>query len=139
MLEINDILDIEAILRRKNYSKIYSAILVLIVIIMIFIYVIFTYKYQDYFLGYARVVDNNLEISVDNQDIKYFIKNKRIELDGKMYQYEIVYIDSYDEVDSDYQYVYIKANVSILIDNYIYQVKLPKENLLLAEYLKKYL
>ncbi len=139
---MNDILDIEIILKRKKYPKIYNIGLILTIIILIFIYIIFTYKYQTYCLLKGRVVDNQLELFVSIDDIKYIKNNNILEIDNVIYSYTIDKISSdmyLDENYHNYQYIYINIPNISNIENYVYEIKIPKENKIIAKYLKEYI
>ena len=132
---MSDLFDVEIILSRNNYSKIYSAFFILLLIVIIFIYVVFTYNYQTYYIGTARVVDRTLVVKIKSSDIKYFKNNEIIELDNKKYYY---YID-YSEGKTNKEYIDLKIfGLNDLMRNHTYQIKLPKENQKIAKYLIKY-
>ena len=138
---MNDILDIEIILTRKKYPKIYNLGIIISIIILIFIYIIFTYNYQTYYISKGKVLNNNLELLVNIEDIKYITNNKVIILDGQAYNYMVSSIGNdllADETYNNYQYVYLKISNLNTLNNYVYEVKIPKENQLLVKYLKKY-
>ena len=77
-VRVNDILDIEIILTRKKYPKIYNLGIIIFIIILIFIYIIFTYNYQTYYISKGKALNNNLELLVNIEDIKYITNNKVI-------------------------------------------------------------
>lgn len=140
---MNDILDIDLILKKQKYSKVYNIGLILIIIILISLYIIFTYKYQTYYISKAKVIDNKLELIVNIDDIKYIKENTAIEIDEHYYTYTIDSISDelyINEFYNNYKYIYINVvNLSNLIDNYVYDIKIPKENKIIAKYLKNYL
>ena len=138
---MNNDIGIDLILNRKNYGHIYKINCLLILILLIFAYVIFTYKYQSYYISKGKVIDCKLELMIDNDDIKYFENTNYLYIDNDRYNYRIDYISSL-YVDEDYHnYVYIYLNIINMIctDNYVYEIKIPNENKLLAEHLKDYL
>lgn len=138
---MNDILDIEIILTRKKYPKIYNLGIIISIIILIFIYIIFTYNYQTYYISKGKVLNNNLELLVNIEDIKYITNNKVIILDGQAYNYIVSSIGNdllVDETYNNYQYVYLKISNLNTLNNYVYEVKIPKENQKLVKYFKKY-
>lgn len=138
---MNDIIDIEIILKRKKYPKVYSIGIILIVILLIITYIIFTYEYQSYYITYGKVVDNKLEVLMPLEDAKYLKSNSLIELDNKPYNYTINSISNDIVVDAsykNYQVFYLNINNLSNLNNYAYQVKIPKENEIIAKYLKKY-
>lgn len=138
---MNDILDIEIILTRKKYPKIYNLGIIISIIILIFIYIIFTYNYQTYYTSKGKVLNNNLELLVNIEDIKYITNNKVIILDGQAYNYIVSSIGNdllVDETYNNYQYLYLKISNLNTLNNYVYEVKIPKENQKLVKYFKKY-
>lgn len=140
-VSVNDILDIEIILTRKKYPKIYNLGIIISIIILIFIYIIFTYNYQTYYISKGKVLNNNLELLVNIEDIKYITNNKVIILDGQAYNYIVSSIGNdllVDETYNNYQYVYLKISNLNTLNNYVYEVKIPKENQKLVKYFKKY-
>ena len=52
---MNDILDVEIILKRKKYSPIYNVGIILIIIFLIIVYILFTYQYQIYYISKGKV------------------------------------------------------------------------------------
>ena len=140
-VSVNDILDIEIILTRKKYPKIYNLGIIISIIILIFIYIIFTYNYQTYYISKGKALNNNLELLVNIEDIKYITNNKVIILDGQDYNYIVSSIGNdllVDETYNNYQYVYLKISNLNTLNNYVYEVKIPKENQKLVKYFKKY-
>ncbi len=138
---MNDILDIEIILKRKKYSSIYNVGIILIIIFLIIVYILFTYQYQTYYISKGKVLDNKLELIVDVNDIKYIKNNSLIKLDDTYYNYSIEKIGEeliIDNLYNNYQYVYLEVDGLKEKDNYVYQIKIPKEKQILAKYLKKY-
>ena len=136
---MNDLLDIEVILQRKKYPKIYNFGSVMIIILLIFIYIISTYTYESYCTIKGKAIDNKIELLINPEDIMYIEKNSSLKLDNITYQYTIDYIDSkllIDENYNNYQYVYLKILNFSSIDNRIYEVSIPKERVSLAKYLK---
>ena len=138
---MNDILDIEIILKRKKYSPIYNVGIILIIIFLIIVYILFTYQYQTYYISKGKVLDNKLELIVDVNDIKYIKNNSLIKLDDTYYNYSIEKISEeliIDNLYNNYQYVYLEVDGLKEKDNYVYQIKIPKEKQILAKYLKQY-
>lgn len=136
---MNDLLDIEVILQRKKYPKIYNFGSVMIIILLIFIYIISTYTYESYYTIKGKVLDNKIELLINPEDIMYIEENSSIKLDNITYQYTIDNIGSellIDENYNNYQYVYLKILDFSSIDNRIYEVSIPKERVSLAKYLK---
>ena len=138
---MNDILDVEIILKRKKYSPIYNVGIILIIIFLIIVYILFTYQYQTYYISKGKVLDNKLELIVDVNDIKYIKNNSLIKLDDTYYNYSIEKISEeliIDNLYNNYQYVYLEVDGLKEKDNYVYQIKIPKEKQILAKYLKQY-
>ena len=139
---MDNLLEIDLILNRKKYSKIYNIFLIILTIILIFIYIIFTYKYQSYYLIKGKIINNKLELLVNINDIKYIKNNTNLKIDNTIYSYKITTISNeilIDENYNNYKYIYLNIDNLSNIDNYVYEVKIPKENKLLAKYLIKYL
>ena len=139
---MNNLLEIDLILNRQKYPKIYNIGLILLIIILIFIYIIFTYKFQSYYVIKGKMHNNKLELLVDIKDIKFINNNKKLKIDNKLYSYKITTISNDVYIDDNYNnYKYISIEIDNLtnIDNYVYEVKIPKENKVLAKYLKEYL
>ena len=139
---MNNNLEIDLILNRKKYPNIYNITTVITIIILIFIYIVFTYDYQSYYITKGKMLNNHLEIIVPISDLKYIVNNHKIIIDDKVYSYKISKIDENLYLDELYDnYKYITLNVSNLtnIDNFVYEIKIPKEKKKLAKYLKEYL
>ena len=139
---MNDILDIEIILKKQKYSKIYNIGLVLLIILLIFIYVSFIYTYKTYYINKCTMIDGNLKLLVNLDDIKYITNNNSLKIDNIYYEYQISKISEelyVDETLNNYKYIYLKVNNLNNIDNYVYEIKLVKENQKLIEYLKEYI
>lgn len=136
---MNDLLDIEVILQRKKYSKIYNFGTIIIIILLIFIYIISTYTYESYYTIKGKAIDNKIELLINPEDIIYIEENSSLELDNITYQYTIDNIGSellIDENYNNYQHVSLKILNFSSIDNRIYEVSIPKERVSLAKYLK---
>ena len=139
---MSDILELDLILNRDKYPKIYKTSFIITIIVIIFIYIIFTYKYQTYYLVQGKMIDNKLEIIVLTNDIKYIKNNHELMIDNHTYSYKLNSISSELYVTNDYknyQYIYIEIDNLSSIDNYVYEIKIPKENKIIAKYLKDYL
>lgn len=139
---MNNVLEIDLILNRKKYSKIYNIFLIILTIILIFIYIIFTYKYQSYYLIKGKIINNKLELLVKINDIKYIKNNTNLKIDNTIYSYKITTISNeilIDENYNNYKYIYLNIDNLSNIDNYVYEVKIPKENKILAKYIKDYI
>ena len=139
---MNDILDIEIILKKQKYHPIYNIGYILIIIISIFIYISCIYKYKTYYITKGTIKDNNLELLVNIDDIKYISNNNILEIDNILYSYNINKINKEIYVDdslNNYKYIYLNVDNLSNINNYVYEVKLEKENKKIIEYLKDYL
>ena len=99
---MNDILELECILKRERYPSIYKFGWLMIIIIILFLYVINTYKYQSYYITKGIVKDNFIELLVPINDLKYVTDNKQIILDGKKYSYNVNEISKDIYVDDKY-------------------------------------
>ena len=139
---MNDILDIEIILKKQKYSKIYNIGIVLLIILLIFIYVSFVYTYKTYYINKATMIDGDLKLLVNLDDIKYITTNNNLKIDNLYYEYKLSKISEelyIDESLNNYKYIYLKVNNLNNIDNYVYEIKLVKENKKLIKYLKEYI
>ena len=138
---MNENLEIDLILNRKVYSKIYNLTSVITIILLIFIYIIFTYKYQSYYISKGKMKNNKLELLVNIDDIKNIQNNNILLINNKPYAYKISSIDSelfLDDFYDNYQYIYLEINGLTNIDNYVYEIKIKKSNKTIAEYFKEY-
>ena len=139
---MDNLLEIDLILNRKKYPKIYNTSLIILIIIIVFIYIIFTYKYQSYYVIKGKMINNKLELLVNINDIKYIKNSTNLSIDNKKYSYLLNTISNeiyVDENYNNYKYIYLKVNNLTNIDNFVYEIKIPKENKILAKYLKEYL
>ena len=139
---MNDILDIEIILKKQKYPFVYNIGFVLIIILIAFIYISCIYKYQSYYITKGTIKDNTLELLVNIDDIKYISNQNKLTIDNHTYNYSIKSISEnlyVDEYLNNYKYIYLKVPNLSNINNYVYEVKLKKENKKIIEYLKDYL
>ena len=86
---MNDLLDIEVILQRKKYSKIYNFGTIMIIILLIFIYIISTYTYESYYTIKGKAIDNKIELLGCGMWNNYIFAQKQIYLNNKngLYSY----------------------------------------------------
>ena len=87
-------------------------------------------------------MNGGLEIAIRRDEIKYLINNNYLVCDNKKHQYMIKHISEERFLGKDgrsYQYVYMDVKDFKDINNYIYQVKVLKEEKKLIAYLKDYL
>lgn len=139
---MNDILDIEIILKKQKYHPIYNIGTILLIIILIFIYVSFIYNYKTYYITMGTIKNNSLELLVSLDDIKYISSNNVLKINDKIYSYHIDKIEEnlyVDESFNNYKYIYLNVDNLSNVDNYVYKIKLEKENKKIIEYLKDYL
>ncbi len=139
---MDDVLAIDLIMNRKKYPIIYNASIICLVILLVTSYIIFVYKYQSYYITKGKITDNKLELLVSSSNLKYINQNNTLKIDNKYYSYKIVSIDDEIYLDNnynDYQYVYLLVQGLVNIDNYVYEIQIPKENKIIAKYLKEYL
>ena len=114
-------LEIDLILNRKKYPKIYYATSVIIIILIIFIYLICTLKYETYYLNFGQGVLNEMKVLVCIDDLKYVINNNTIIIDNKGYHYQLSQIDDDLYVGEDYRnykYVYLIIDNLDIIPNH---------------------
>ena len=139
---MNDILDIEIILKKQKYHPIYNIGTILIIIMFLFIYISFTYKYKSYYITKGTLIDGNIKLLVKINDIKYFINNSNLKINNNIHNYQIEKINEniyVDESYNNYQEIYLKVDGISNINNYVYEIKLEKENKKIIEYLINYL
>ena len=87
-----------------------------------------------------KTIKSSLKTSEDV--VEYIKNNQLLMIDNKIYQYKLNSISSELYISNDYknyQYIYLDVNNLTNIDNYVYEVKIPKENKIIAKYLKDYL
>lgn len=139
---MNELLDIEVILKRDKYPKIYNIGIIGIIIIGIFIILASIYDYRTYLITNARVVNNQLELLIKCDDVKYVVDNNYLMIEHEKYEYKIIRIDNEVVTGMDnniYQYVYLDISNTLNINNYLYQIRILKEKKKLIKYLKNYL
>ena len=139
---MNDILDIEIILKRQKYPYIYNIGFILLIILIIFLYISCVYSYQSYYITKGTVKDNTLELLINIDDIKYINNQNKLTIDNHIYNYRIKSISEnlyVDEYLNNYKHIYLEVPNLSNINNYVYEVKLQKENKKIIEYLKDYL
>lgn len=139
---MNELLDIEVILKRDKYPMIYNIGIIGIIIIGIFIILASIYDYRTYLITNARVVNNQLELLIKCDDVKYVVDNNYLMIEHEKYEYKIIRIDNEVVTGMDnniYQYVYLDISNTLNINNYLYQIRILKEKKKLIKYLKNYL
>lgn len=139
---MNDVLDVEIILQKHNYPKIYNIGTTLIIITFIFIYISFIYNYQTYYITKGTIIDGSLQLMIKIEDIQYFTNNDKIKINDIFYNYSIKKIDEelyVDESLNNYKYIYLNIDNLNSINNYVYEVKLEKENKKIIKYIQDYI
>ena len=139
---MNDILDIEIILKKQKYHPIYNIGTITIIIIFLFIYISFTYKYKSYYVTKGSMIDGNIKLLIKINDIKYFINNSKIKINDNIHNYKIEKINEniyVDESLNNYQEIYLKVDGINNLNNYVYEIKIEKENKKIIDYLVDYL
>ena len=139
---MNEILDIEIILNKNKYHPIYNIGIILIIILITFIYIATIYKYQTFLITKGKINNNYLELLLDLKDIEYLSKQNELLIDNKIHSYKVISIGEnlyIDDQYNNYKYVYLEVNNLTNINNYVYEVKIKKENKKIIEYLKDYL
>ena len=128
---MNDILDIEIILQKQKYPLIYNVGIIILLILLVFIYISCIYNYKTDYITLGTVKNNYLELLVNIDDIKYISNQKELKIDNKTYKYSIKSISEklyVDESKNNYKYVHIKVHNLSNIENYVYKIKIEKEN-----------
>lgn len=139
---MNDILDIEIILKKQKYHPIYNIGTILLIILLSFIYITSIYTYKTYYKILGKTIDGKIELLVKINDLKYITQNNQLTIDNLPYKYNINKISEelyIDENFENYQYVYLNIEILNTINNYVYEIKIEKENKKIIEYLKEYL
>lgn len=139
---MNDILDVEIILNKQKYPRIYNIGLILIIILLIFMYISFTYNYKTYYINKGIMKNNLIELLVHIDDIKYITNKKQLMIDNKLYTYQIKEISDNLYVNENYQnykYIYLEIDNLCNINNYVYDIKIEKEYKTIISYIKDYL
>ena len=139
---MNDILDIEIILKKQKYSKIYNIGLILLIILIIFLYISSIYNYKTYYIAKGTMDNGYIKILVNINDIKYITKNNNLTIDNKNYNYSIKEISNeiyLDEKLNNYKYIYLKVANLYNLNNYVYEIKILKENKKIIEHIKEYI
>ena len=139
---MNDVLEIALMLNKRKYAKIYNTSVILIIIFLISIIVIFTIKYQSYYITMGTMIDNKLELLVNIQDINLINDNNTLVIDNVKYNYKIYRIDNKlyrDDAFNNYKNIYLDVTKLTNIDNFVYEIKIPKENKTLYKYIIDYI
>ena len=139
---MNDVLEIALMLNKRRYAKIYNISVILIVIFLISIIVIFTIKYQSYYITMGTMIDNKLELLVNIRDINLINENNTLVIDNVKYNYKINRIDNKlycDDAFNNYKNIYLDVTRLTNIDNFVYEIKIPKENKTLYKYIIDYI
>ena len=139
---MNDIIDIEIILKKQKYHPIYNVGTPLIVIVLTFVYISFIYNYKTYYITKGTMINGNIKLLVDIDDIKYINNNNILTIDSKVYNYSIKEISEelyIDDTLNNYKYIYLKINNLNNLNNYVYEMKFVKENKKIIDYLKEYI
>ena len=129
--------NLDIILNRNNYGKIYNINLILITILLISCYIIFTFKLETYYYFKGKISNNELEITVNLDELEYLNNNNTLFINGIKHTYQISNISNLYIDDNYNNYLHVYLNVSNLsnIDNYVYSFKILKDNKNLAKYL----
>lgn len=139
---MNDILDIEIILKKQKYGIIYNIGFILIIILLFFLYISCIYEYKTYYISKGTISDGLLKIVININDIKYFTNNNKLQIGNTIYDYKVSHISEelyVDESLNNYKYIYLDVKLLNNLNNYVYEIKLAKENKKLIEYLKEYI
>ena len=139
---MNDILDIEIILKKQKYHMIYNFGWILLIVLFVFIYVSCIYSYKKYYVINGVMENGFMKLFVELDDIKYITNNDILKTNSVAYKYHIKEIGEDLYVDNsfiNYKYIYLKVDNLYNIDNYVYEIKLLKEEKKIIEYLKEYI
>ena len=100
------------------------------------------YDYKTYYICKGTVKDGQLVLLVNLDDLKYITSNNVLKINSDNHKYKVDKISEelyVDEELNNYKYVYLSVNNLNNINNYVYEVKLVKENKKLIKYLKEYI
>lgn len=136
-----DDFELDLILDQNNYPKIYRPIYIIFTIIILFLIIIIAFNYQSYLIIYGIFNGYNLEVYSLVDDLNYIQNNNKLEIDGIDYSYRIDEIVYDAKIDSNYRHyhlVYLNIFKYKATENYIYKLKIPKENKKLSSYIIDY-
>ncbi len=90
----------------------------------------------------GTMIDNKLELLVNIQDINLINDNNTLVIDNVKYNYKIYRIDNKlyrDDSFNNYKNIYLDVTKLTNIDNFVYEIKIPKENKTLYKYIIDYI
>ncbi len=138
---MSNMLSLDLVLNRQKYPLIYQTTAIILLIIIISTFLIFTVSYQTYYETNGKIVNSKLELFIKLDDLKY-LNNNIIYIDNKKKDYHIETINKELYASDNYEnYCCLYLDIEGLsnIENYIYKVKIHKENKKIIKYLKDYL
>lgn len=140
---MNKYIDNEIILQRKVEPFIYVYIMIIIIIMLSLIIIFTVFNYKTYYDLRGIIINEEneyyLKIYIPISKVKYLVNNNKLVIDGKLYRYKIINIDSEyftDNVDT-YQIIKIKVNLPIKykLNNLVINLKVVKEDKKIIEYI----
>lgn len=133
------------LINNKKHNKLFALSIIIIVSFVFLIILTHTIKYKTYYKNKIIVYKNDsyyLKTYINANDINIITKNKKIIIDNKLYNYQIISIENL-EVTPNYQnYQEITLEVKNLVENYkinnlSIDYKILNEDILLIKYIKK--
>lgn len=142
---MNNYIDSEIILKRKVKPLVYVYIMIIVTIILSLIIFFLLFNYKMYYdVNGVIINDNNnyyIKIYVPLDKLKYIIKNNKLIINKKEYNYKIEKIEGEYFTDNinTYQIIYINSNIhsKYKLNNLTIKIKLQKENKKLINYIIK--
>lgn len=139
-------IDSYIILNRKPSLIIKIFIFNISIILVLLIWGINTLKYQNFFTFHSKIIYLNsyyvIEVLIPEKEVNQIINNNILLINDKKYNYSVYKIEkeiTYKE-NTNYQKMYLKINnleEKYLINNYRIDIKIPKNNKKIIEYIKE--
>ena len=133
---MNDLLDIEIILKRDRYSRVYNFGIVGVVILGILILIACLIDFRSYVIVGGQVKNKQLELLVRCDEVKYLVDNSYFMIDKKKYRYDVKSIGEekyFMDEGNNYQYVYVEVDDLEMINNYVFRRLFIESNFLKYE------
>lgn len=133
------------LINNKKHNKLFILSIIIIVSFVFLIILTHTIKYKTYYKNKIIVYKNDsyyLKTYINAKEINKITKNKKIIIDNKLYNYQIISIENL-EVTPNYQnYQEITLEVKNLVENYkinnlLIDYKILNEDIILIKYIKK--
>lgn len=141
----NSVFEIDMILHNKKYPLIYRYTSIILLALVIAVYILLTYDYHTYYKNKGIVIyDNEFLIKVYSniEDIDLIIDNNRLEIEGKIFNYQVSKIDEniyVSENNQNQQIVYLKVEKLKYIENRALEFKIEKKRQKIIYHILDYL